>query len=105
MQSFAAHIVCDVECRTLFNDIERRAVTFLSYFLADALRVALEVLDHLVDLAELTRDADVLRTMGFALPTLDAVIWLTVAGHHTIQRDEILATVLAIFCVANAHRQ
>ena len=27
MQSLAAYIVCDVECRTLFNDIERRAVT------------------------------------------------------------------------------
>ena len=85
MQSFAAHIVCDVECRTLFNDIERRAVTFLSYFLADALRVTLEVLDHLVDLAELTRDADVLRTMVLTLATLDAVVGLTVARHRTVE--------------------
>ena len=85
MQSFAAHIVCDVECRTLFNDIERRAVTFLSYFLADALRVALEVLDHLVDLAELTRDADVLRAVRLTLATLDAVVGLTVAWHRTVE--------------------
>lgn len=85
MQSFAAHIVGDVECRTLFNDIERRAVTFLSYFLADALRVALEVLDHLVDLAELTRDADVLRAVRLTLATLDAVVGLTVAWHRTVE--------------------
>ena len=40
MKSLAAHIVCDVERRTLFDDIERRAVT-LQLALAGAERLDL----------------------------------------------------------------
>ena len=46
---------------------------------------ALQLLDHLIDLAELTWDADALRTMGLALTTLDAMIRLTFTRHHTLQ--------------------
>ena len=33
------------------------------------------------------------------------MVGLAVAWHHAVERDEILPTVLAVFGVANAHRQ
>ena len=54
---------------------------------------------------EFTRDVDALRTMGFTLSTLDAMIRLTVTRHNSVQRDKILAAMLAILTVAHTHRQ
>ena len=48
---------------------------------------------------------DVLRTMGFALSTLYAVVGLTVAGHGAVQRDEVLSALSAVLGVARVHRQ
>ena len=48
-------------------------------------RIALQALNHVVDLTKFTRDADALWTVRLALATLDAVIRLTVARHDTIQ--------------------
>jgi hypothetical protein len=39
------------------------------------------------------------------LATLDAVVRLTVTRHHSVQRDKILAAMLAILTVAHTHRQ
>ena len=50
-----------------------------------ALRISFEFLDHLINLIEFTGDTDVLRTMGLALATLDAVVRLTVTRHGTVQ--------------------
>ena len=48
---------------------------------------------------------DALRTMWFALSTLDAVVRLTLTRHDALQRDEILAAVLAILFIADTPRQ
>jgi hypothetical protein len=40
-----------------------------------------------------------------ALATLDAVVRLTVTRHDAVQRDKILAAMLAILTVAHTHRQ
>lgn len=47
--------------------------------------IAFQLLDHLIDLAELTWDADALRAMGLALSALDAMVRLTFTRHHTLQ--------------------
>ena len=62
--------------------------------------IALQTLNQVVDLTKFTRDADALWTVGLTLATLNAVIWLTVARHDTIQRDEVLTAVLAVFRIA-----
>ena len=67
--------------------------------------VTSEIFDDLVDLPEFTRDADVLRTMGLALATLDAVVGLTITRHYTIQGDQVLTTMFAILRIAHTHRQ
>lgn len=61
----------------------------------------LQVLNESVNLGQFTRYADVLRTVRFALPTLDAMVRLPLAGHHTLQRDEVLPAVLPIVRVTN----
>ena len=43
--------------------------------------------------------------MGLTLATLDTVIGLTIARHNTIQRDEILTTMLTIFLITRSIRQ
>lgn len=68
-------------------------------------RITLQLLNHLVDLTKFARDVDALWTMGFTLPTLNAMVWLAITGNNTIQRDEILATMLTIFLVANSRWQ
>lgn len=68
-------------------------------------RITLQLLNHLVDLMKFARDVDALWTMGFTLPTLNAMVWLAITGNNTIQRDEILATMLTVFLVANARWQ
>jgi hypothetical protein len=44
-----------------------------------------------------------LRAMRLTLATLDAMIGLAIARHYPIERNKILATMLAIFSIANAH--
>jgi hypothetical protein len=56
-----------------------------SDFFAYSLRVALQAFNHFVDLTQFARDADVLRAMGLALPTLDTMVGLAVARYHTIE--------------------
>ena len=68
-------------------------------------RITLQLLNHLVDLTKFARDVDALWTRGFTLPTLNAMVWLAITGNNTIQRDEILATMLTIFLVANSRWQ
>jgi hypothetical protein len=43
--------------------------------------------------------------MRFALATLDAMIRLTVTWNNSIERDEILTTMLAIIAIPYSHRQ
>ena len=57
----------------------------LTYFFTDTIGVALQVFDHIVDLTQLAWDADVLRAMGLALSTLDAVVRLTITRHGTVE--------------------
>ena len=76
---------------------------FFLYFWA--VRVALQALNHLIDLSQLAWNADVLRTVGLALAALDAVIGLTEAWHYPIERDEILAAMLALLGITHSHGQ
>jgi hypothetical protein len=43
--------------------------------------------------------------MRLTLAALDAMIRLAIARNYTIQRNEILATMLAILSIAHSHRQ
>jgi hypothetical protein len=48
---------------------------------------------------------DALRTVGFALTTLDAMIWLSFTRHYPFQRNQILSTMIAVFRIAHTHWQ
>ena len=43
--------------------------------------------------------------MRLTLATLDAVVGLTVAGHHAVERYEVLPTMLSVLRVTHTHRQ
>jgi hypothetical protein len=43
--------------------------------------------------------------MRLTLAALDAMIRLAIARNYTVQRNEILATMLAILSIAHTHRQ
>ena len=76
---------------------------FFLYFWA--LWVALQAFYHLIDLAQFAWYTNALRTMRLALATLNAMIRLTIAWNNSIERDEILAAMLAIIAIPYPHWQ
>ena len=69
------------------------------------LYIFLQLLYHLVYLRQLAWYMDALRTVGLTLSTLYAVVGLTVAGHGTVQRYQVLAAVLTVFRVTYPNGQ
>ena len=58
--------------------------------------VGLEILNKLVNLLKFARNTDVLRAMGLALSTLQAMVGLAQAWNGTVETNEILASQLHV---------
>ena len=66
--------------------------------------VPLQLLYHLVNLGQFTRNLDALWAMRFTLATLYTMVGLTIARYDTIERYKVLTAMLTILRLTDAHR-